>query len=102
MTPPSVNGPYSNPKPAIGKELLPQNEPENQALEGCQMYNINGTSTWLLIADKYKGDSKFLMFSTDNFNAFKAVDEADYTINNCNPRQASIITLDYADYGRRI
>lgn len=94
----SVNGPYSNPKPAIGKELLPQNEPENQALEGCQMYNINGTSTWLLIADKYKGDTKFLMFSTDNFNAFKAVDEADYTINNCNPRHGSIMQITDAEY----
>lgn len=94
----SVNGPYSNPKPAIGKELLPQNEPENQALEGCQMYNINGTSTWLLIADKYKGDTKFLMFSTDNFNTFKAVDEADYTINNCNPRHGSIMQITDAEY----
>lgn len=92
------SGPYTNVKPAIGKELLPQNEPENQALEGCQMYNVNGTSTWLLIADKFKGDTKFLMFQTDDFNTFKAVDEADYTINNCNPRHGSIMQITDDEY----
>lgn len=94
----SLSGPYENDAPAIGESLLPKNEKE-AAREGCQMFNIHGTDTWVLMADAYRTDPKeFFFYSTSDFKSFSNINKSSYQVNHLTPRHGSVMWITNEEY----
>ncbi len=81
----------------------PYLEPENKNItafedhtEGCCMYNITGTDTWVMIMDSYtKG--YYVMQQTTDFVNFSAVKNECYSL-DFSPRHGSVLNITDAEY----
>ena len=61
------------------------------------MYNINGTNAWMMIMDEY-GEGTFFAQMTRDFENFRQVQRARYSVNQLNPRHGSVLTISEAEY----
>lgn len=85
----------------------PYKEPENKNItafeehtEGCCMYNIKGTDTWVMIMDSYtKG--YYVMQQTEDFVSFKRVKRGDYSL-DFSPRHGSVLGITDEEYERML
>lgn len=94
----SLAGPYENDAPAIGEALLPKDD-KLKAREGCQMFNIHGTDTWILMADAYRSDPKeFFFYTTSDFKNFSNINTSSYQVNHLSPRHGSIMWITNEEY----
>ncbi len=91
----NVNGPYSD--PANPQKVLSS----DVALEGCNCYYINGTDTLVMLADAYL-DGYFVLNTTKDYKNFTTLDNSETTINECQPRHGSVITISDAQYDRLV
>lgn len=100
----TLTGPYENDAPAIGESLLPKDpEGKKQAREGCQMFNIHGTDTWILMADAYRTDPKeFFFYSTSDFKTFSNIEKSSYQVNHLTPRHGSVMWITNEEYDKLV
>lgn len=98
----SLTGPYENDAPAIGDALLPKDE-KLKAREGCQMFNIHGTDTWILMADAYRSDPKeFFFYTTSDFKNFSNINKSSYQVNQLTPRHGSVMWITNGEYDKLV
>ncbi len=69
-------------------------------VEGSQMYQINGTDTWVMIMDEYS-KGRFFMQQTEDFINYLPVAPENYSM-NFGPRHGSICTITEEEYDRLI
>ncbi len=85
----------------------PYKEPENKNItvfedhtEGCCMYNIKGTDTWVMIMDSYTKGC-YVMQQTEDFVNFKKVKKGDYSL-DFSPRHGSVLGITDEEYERML
>lgn len=91
VTSKNLTGPYSdasNPTKVLTSDV---------ALEGCNSYFLNGTDTLVMLADAYLNGYFVLNISKD-FQNFSTLDNSETTINECQPRHGSVISISDAEY----
>lgn len=84
----NLNGPYNEPCVVVSLAKT--------GVEGSEIYNINGTDTWVMVMDEY-GTDRFFMQQTTDFENFKAVNPKDYSM-SFNPRHGSICAITDEEY----
>lgn len=85
-------GPYAD-EPAV-VSIAPS------GVEGSEMYNINGTDTWVMVMDEY-GKGRFFMQQTEDFINYLPVRAEDYSM-NFGPRHGSICSISDEEYERLV
>ncbi|MBE6785645.1 MAG: hypothetical protein E7538_05335 [Ruminococcaceae bacterium] len=68
-------------------------------VEGSTMYRINGTNAWMMIMDEY-GEGTFFAQMTRDFDSFRQVQRARYSVNHLNPRHGSVVSVSEKEYYR--
>ncbi len=70
------------------------------SLEGPEMYNIAGTDTYVLLADKFSGNSGFNMYLTSDFKSYSQLNESngDFTINHLGLSHGSVVHISDEEY----
>ena len=66
-------------------------------VEGSTMYNINGTNAWMMIMDEY-AEGTFFAQMTRDFENFRQVQRARYSVNQLKPRHGSVLSISEAEY----
>ena len=66
-------------------------------VEGSTMYNITGTNAWMMIMDEY-GEGTFFAQMTRDFENFRQVQRARYSVNHLKPRHGSVVAISEAEY----
>lgn len=66
-------------------------------VEGSTMYRINGTNAWMMIMDEY-GEGTFFAQMTRDFENFRQVQRARYSVNQLKPRHGSVMTISEDQY----
>ncbi len=69
------------------------------ALEGNCMYPIDGTDTYVMIADQFRTGGYFMQETRDMIR-FTKVDESRFALNHLNPRHGSVIQITDEEYDR--
>ena len=67
-------------------------------LEGPEMYNIAGTGTYVLMADKFNGNSGFNMYLTSDFKSYTQLGTSEYTIIQLGLSHGSVVHISDAEY----
>lgn len=83
-----LNGPYNEPCVVVSLAKT--------GVEGSEIYNINGTDTWVMVMDEY-GTDRFFMQQTTDFENFKVIKSEDYSM-SFNPRHGSICAITDEEY----
>lgn len=87
-----LTGPYEEP-PVIVSHA-------QSGVEGCELYNIDGTDTWIMIMDEY-GKGRFVAERTTDFENFTPLDESEYDL-DFSPRHGSIMKISTEEYNRLV
>lgn len=66
-------------------------------VEGSTMYNINGTNAWMMIMDEYSQGTFFAQMTRD-FESFRQVQRARYSVNQLKPRHGSVLSISEEEY----
>lgn len=66
-------------------------------VEGSTMYNINGTNAWMMIMDEYSEGTFFAQMTRD-FENFRQVQRARYSVNQLKPRHGSVLSISEKEY----
>lgn len=66
-------------------------------VEGSSMYRINGTNAWMMIMDEY-GEGTFFAQMTRDFESFRQVQRARYSLNHLRPRHGSVLSISEDEY----
>lgn len=66
-------------------------------VEGSTMYNITGTNAWMMIMDEYSEGTFFAQMTRD-FENFRQVQRARYSVNHLKPRHGSVLAISEAEY----
>ncbi len=66
-------------------------------VEGSTMYNITGTNAWMMIMDEYSEGTFFAQMTRD-FENFRQVRRASYSVNRLNPRHGSVVAVSMDEY----
>lgn len=66
-------------------------------VEGSTMYNITGTNAWMMIMDEYSEGTFFAQMTRD-FENFRQVQRARYSVNHLKPRHGSVVAVSEAEY----
>ncbi len=88
VTSDKLTGPYDT-EPAVVSHA-------GSGVEGCQMYNITGTDTWVMIMDEY-GKNRFRAEQTTDFENFTKIKSGDFVM-NMNQRHGSVISITDEEY----
>lgn len=70
-------------------------------VEGSTMYRINGTNAWMMIMDEYSNGTFFAQMTRD-FENYRQVRRATYSIDHLKPRHGSVVTISMEEYCRLI
>lgn len=70
-------------------------------VEGSTMYNITGTNAWMMIMDEYSEGTFFAQMTRD-FESFRQVRRASYSVNQLKPRHGSVVAISEAEYERLV
>lgn len=66
-------------------------------VEGSTMYNITGTNAWMMIMDEYSEGTFFAQMTRD-FESFRQVRRASYSIDQLRPRHGSVVAISEDEY----
>ncbi|MBQ8503876.1 MAG: glycoside hydrolase family 43 protein [Clostridia bacterium] len=66
-------------------------------VEGSTMYNITGTNAWMMIMDEYSEGTFFAQMTRD-FESFRQVRRASYSVNHLKPRHGSVVAISEDEY----
>lgn len=66
-------------------------------VEGSTMYNITGTNAWMMIMDEYSEGTFFAQMTRD-FESFRQVRRATYSVNHLKPRHGSVLAISEKEY----
>ncbi len=66
-------------------------------VEGSTMYNITGTNAWMMIMDEYSEGTFFAQMTRD-FESFRQVRRASYSIDQLKPRHGSVVAISEDEY----
>ena len=70
-------------------------------VEGSTMYRINGTNAWVMIMDEY-GEGTFFAQMTRDFESFRQLQRARYSVNHLKPRHGSVVSITEKEYYRLV
>lgn len=69
-------------------------------MEGPQLYNIAGTESYVLLADKFENNSGFNAYVTSDFKTYVALDESagEFTLNHLGLSHGSVLQITDEEY----
>lgn len=91
VTSSSLTGPYEGEPVVVSYD---------EGVEGSQMYNINGTDSWIMMMDNY-WSHKFVALQTDDFEHFTKLKEKSYDY-TASPRHGSVVSITNEEYSKLV